>query len=206
MADPSVRTDPKSWVLEAVERHEQALVVYAARLLGDREAARDVVQDVFLRLCRQEPERVGPHLAEWLFTVCRNRATDLLRRKGRMTSLADEHGQQAASPEPAPGEALELSEEAAHVMALLRGLPESQQEVIRLRFQNGFSYREISGITGHSVTNVGYLMHAGMKTLRARLTGLQARALHPGSLADGHPDSSATPAPRFQARLGWRPE
>ena len=41
--------------------------------------------------------------------------------------------------------------------------------MIRLKFQNGFSYREISRISGHSVTNVGYLIHVGLKTLRGQL-------------------------------------
>jgi DNA-directed RNA polymerase specialized sigma24 family protein len=48
-------------------------------------------------------------------------------------------------------------------------LPPSQREVIRLKFQNGFSYKEISRISGHSVSNVGYLIHAGIKALRGEL-------------------------------------
>ena len=36
--------------------------------------------------------------------------------------------------------------------------------------QNGFSYQEISRITGHSVSNVGYLIHVGMKSIRSRMT------------------------------------
>ena len=55
------------------------------------------------------------------------------------------------------------------MLALLDTLPPNQREVIRLKFQNGFSYQEISRISGHSVSNVGYLIHAGIKTLRGRL-------------------------------------
>jgi RNA polymerase sigma-70 factor (ECF subfamily) len=55
------------------------------------------------------------------------------------------------------------------VLDLLETLPASQREVIRLKFQNGFSYQEISRISGHSVTNVGYLLHVGLKSLRHRL-------------------------------------
>ena len=50
-----------------------------------------------------------------------------------------------------------------------RTAPRNQREVIRLKFQNGFSYQEISRISGHSVSNVGYLIHAGIKALRAHL-------------------------------------
>ena len=60
------------------------------------------------------------------------------------------------------------------MLDLLDALPPNQREVIRLKFQNGFSYQEISRISGHSVGNVGYLIHVGLKTLR-------------GQLADGQP-------------------
>ena len=71
----------------------------------------------------------------------------------------------------------ERRDAAARVLDLLETLPASQREVIRLKFQNGFSYREISRISGHSVTHVGYLIHTGLKTLRGQLNdGPPARA------------------------------
>ena len=52
----AVRPDPEygAWIREAVARFEGPLAIYATRLLGDAESARDVVQDTFLRLCSQE--------------------------------------------------------------------------------------------------------------------------------------------------------
>jgi RNA polymerase sigma-70 factor (ECF subfamily) len=162
------------WIRSSVGRFEGPLVLYATRLLGDAERARDVVQDTFLKLCAQDRGDVEHRMAEWLFTVCRNRALDVLRKEGRMTRLNDEQVQLYASPEPGPTDALERREEAARVLDMLEQLPPSQREVIRLKFQNGFSYREISRISGHSVTNVGYLLHAGLKTIRLRLAAGQA--------------------------------
>ena len=46
-------------------------------------------------------------------------------------------------------------------------LPANQQEVVRLKFQNGFSYKEISRITTLSVGNVGFLIHTAVARLRA---------------------------------------
>ena len=57
----------------------------------------------------------------------------------------------------------------SRVLELLEALPANQREVVRLKFQNGFSYQEISRISGHSVSNVGYLIHAGIKALRVQL-------------------------------------
>jgi RNA polymerase sigma-70 factor (ECF subfamily) len=158
-----------AWVREAVGRFEGPLNLYATRLLGDPETARDVVQDTFLRLCAQDRASVGTHLAEWLFTVCRNRALDVLRKEHRMTQLREEQVNRCLSPAPGPLEAAERHELGTRVLALLETLPPNQRDVIRLKFQNGFSYQEISRISGHSVSNVGYLIHAGIKTLRSCL-------------------------------------
>jgi len=161
--------DDGSWVRAAVARFEAPLTLYAARLLGGSDAARDVVQETFLRLCVQDRAVIECRLAEWLFTVCRNRALDVLRKESRMTRLSDEQVHHRASPDPNPSDVVERRESASRVLDLLESLPVNQREVIRLKFQNGFSYQEISRISGHSVTNVGYLLHVGLKSLRHQL-------------------------------------
>ena len=54
-------------------------------------------------------------------------------------------------------------------MDALTRIPPPQEEVIRLKFQEGLTYREISQVTGHSVSNVGYLIHTGLKAIRTVL-------------------------------------
>jgi RNA polymerase sigma-70 factor (ECF subfamily) len=49
-------------------------------------------------------------------------------------------------------------------------LPANQQEVIRLKFQSGLSYREISRVTGLTVSHVGVLIHTGLKSIRIKLS------------------------------------
>ncbi|MDX2038319.1 MAG: sigma-70 family RNA polymerase sigma factor [Isosphaeraceae bacterium] len=158
-----------SWIREAVERYQAPLTLYAAKLLGNGEEARDVVQETFLRLCKQTRSEIEPRLAEWLFTVCRNRALDVLRKESRMSRLTDEQVETRAGDAPSPDALAERHELSAKVVELLDGLPPNQRDTIRLKFQNGFSYQEISRITGHSVSNVGYLIHVGMKSLRAQM-------------------------------------
>jgi RNA polymerase sigma-70 factor (ECF subfamily) len=60
----------------------------------------------------------------------------------------------------------------ADVFRALADLPANQAEVIRLKFQNGFSYREISRVTKLTETNVGFLIHTGLKTMRQRVRAL----------------------------------
>jgi DNA-directed RNA polymerase specialized sigma24 family protein len=50
---------------EVLRQHEGPLVRYAVRLTGNLETARNVVQDALVRLCREKPERLNSHLAEW---------------------------------------------------------------------------------------------------------------------------------------------
>ena len=134
---------------------------YATRLCGDVETARDVVQECFLELCRQRPGDLNGYLRQWLFTVCRNRAFDQLRKKdGRMTTL------EGTEPLVEPTDTLEQREQTGQVLDRVRELPARQQEVLRLKFQQGLSYREIAAVIDVSVSNVGFLLHTALKTLR----------------------------------------
>lgn len=155
-----------AFVRSAVEQFQAPLLRYAARLVGDPDRARDVVQDTFVRLVAQPAAAVEGHLAEWLFTVCRNRAFDLSRKEGRMKQFEEGAVERVVATEARPGAALEAAETQAAILRLVDQLPPHQQEVIRLKFQNGFSYKEISRITALSVGNVGFLIHTAIKTLR----------------------------------------
>jgi RNA polymerase sigma-70 factor (ECF subfamily) len=159
----------RNWIRAALQRHEGPLILHARRITGDLERARDVVQETFLRLCSRPREQVEPHLAEWLFTVSRNIALDL-HRKERAMENEDTKGEHK-SLEPDPAAAALNKEAGSRVLALLDSLPEKQQEVLRLKFQAGLSYKEIQRVTGHSIGNVGYLVHVGLKSLRERLSG-----------------------------------
>lgn len=70
-----------------------------------------------------------------------------------------------------PHGSLERSDAAKRALVALAELPPSQQEVLRLRLQEELSYKEISAVTGHSVSHVGVLVHVGLKTVRQRLGG-----------------------------------
>lgn len=158
-----------AWVHDALRRYEGPLIRYAAQITGDVDRARDVVQDTFLRLCAKEPEELKDCLAQWLFTVCRNRALDLKRKESRMSPLDQMETEACESPGLSPAAAAEQSESTGEILRMLETLPANQQEVIRLKFQGGLSYQEISQVTKLSVTNVGFLIHTAIKTIRRRL-------------------------------------
>jgi len=161
-------------VRSALDEFEGPLLRYAQRITGDVERARDVVQETFLRLWKEDAAELDGRLPQWLFTVCRNLALDVRRKEQRMTSLAelthprDFQKSLGCSEDPPPDETAATADAAEQVAGWLNRLPANQQEVIRLKFQNGLKYKQIAEITGLSVTNVGFLIHKGIAALREK--------------------------------------
>ena len=164
-------SDGHGWILAAVDAYELPLVRYARRLLGDVDLAADAVQHAFVQLCGQSRDTAGEKPAAWLFRVCRNRALDHLRRAGREQQLveaAGEHGagviEQPAAADPAADPAIAV--EQRELAARLRDLPAPQREAIDL-WCEGFTAKEIAGITGRTEGNVRVLTHRGLTALRS---------------------------------------
>lgn len=164
--------DRSEWVRDAMTRHEGPLVRYAQRITGDLEAARDVVQDTFLKLCTANRDQVADHLAPWLYRVCRNRALDLRKKEARMQPLSDERAAVEAGPDPGPAARAEGKETATMLRTVIDALPDQQQEVFRLKFQDQMSYKEISAVTGFPLNNVRYLIHTALKQVRSELRAM----------------------------------
>ena len=162
--------DGSDWIVKTLERYENQLLRYSAWLLDDVDKARDVVQEAFLRLCREDPDSMRARLPQWLFTVCRNLAFDLHNRNARTESLDDTHVLDQREVAAAI-EALEQRELFDRILAVTESLPKNQREVIYLRFQCGFSYKEISNLTGLSIGNVGFLIHAALERIRHQVQG-----------------------------------
>lgn len=159
----------EQFIEQAMVDFESSLIGYAATILNDTDRARDVVQDTFIRLCQQDPGKVQDNLKSWLFTVCRNRAFDLLRKDTRLQALDEIHWKKIAEPQLPPDEQADLNERLSRVMKFLNRLPAQQREVILLKFQQQLSYQEIHDLTGLNPGNIGFLIHTGLSRLRQLL-------------------------------------
>jgi RNA polymerase sigma-70 factor (ECF subfamily) len=170
--DPAARR-----VRRAIDEHEIPLTRYAMSLLRDLDRARDAVQDTFLKLYQQPVDGMAEtKVKSWLFTVCRNRSLDIIKKEKRMISIDEQQIGNVRSAEPDPSELTQAAEDrqalAGHLEEVMRhmdGLPTNQREVLRLKFQGGMSYKEIAGALDLSVSNVGFLLHSGLKRLRKSL-------------------------------------
>src|SRR5205814_6949187 len=123
-----------------LRRFELPLPQFATRITGDRERARDVVQETFVKF-QNNGAFPNPEPATWLFTVCRNGALNVCRKERRMQYLdeklieARESGRQ-----PMPLERLEEQEATGFLLKIVATLQPSQQDVLKLKFQYDLSY------------------------------------------------------------------
>jgi RNA polymerase sigma-70 factor (ECF subfamily) len=153
-------------VERAISEYQSPLIGFARTIVHDTDRARDIVQDTFIRLYQQDVGKVRDGLKSWLFTVCRNRALDVLRKEKRLVLVEDETLTAKDSEISSPGEIAATNDRVKLVKSYIARLPQNQATAITLKFEKGYSYKEISDETGLTNGNVGFLIHAGMKRLR----------------------------------------
>jgi RNA polymerase sigma-70 factor (ECF subfamily) len=154
---------------------ESPLLSYALRLLGERAAAEDVVQEAFMKLHAQFAEVREPR--RWLYRTVHNLALNQRRQDRKVVPLAQpgqEQSAETADPEPLPDEQIIRWEGIGLVRLSLGTLDERSREVVRLKFNEDLSYKQIAERTGLEPGHVGYLLHHALKAIAAELarTGL----------------------------------
>lgn len=179
-------SDTHQLFLETLQRYERPLIRYAHGHTGNLEDARDIVQDVFVKLSQHLDTLDHGKLAPWLFTVCRNRALDHHRKHQRLVVMETETLDLEAAADPAPNDAMETRETATALRELIETLPTRQREAVRLKFIAGLDYQQISAAMQTSIGNVGYLIHHGVAALKTKWLA--------------HDQPSSTPA-KFKAAM-----
>jgi RNA polymerase sigma-70 factor (ECF subfamily) len=163
-----------------VADHEAKLLRYIGGLIGDRDAAQDVVQEVFLKLHQQIAKNGWDsieHLPTWLSRVAHNQAIDIARKKHREKEVIKESTQEqppAEATQGDPGEAagegsLEDREMQGIAVEELRKLPPDLREPLLLKVYQGLTVRQIAQVTGMSNTMVFNRTAEALKTLAQRM-------------------------------------
>lgn len=168
------RDPDQTFLLDTLERYERPLIRYALSIINDLDQARDIAQEVFIKLSQNLRNLDRNQIAPWLFTVCKNRALDHYRKNQRIVPMDTTFLDQQSSTAPAPSQSLEDNEFSQQLQHWMSELPEKQREAVRLKFQLGLSYKEISEILDTSTGNVGTLIHLGVTQLRQRWLSLNA--------------------------------
>ena len=124
-------------------RHHRRLYGFLVRLTGDRDAADDLVQDVFLRLLRfKESFRDDGQFVPWLFRIARNLAADRYR-DSRATMSLDQH-EAGTDGDAAALDSLIATENHQQLERALAALPVTHREVLLLRGVEQLSHRELA--------------------------------------------------------------
>ena len=161
-------TYPGGGLDEAFRLHRAGLVRVAAFILGDRGAAEDVVQDVFVRL-HERADLMNGDPQYYLRSAVINGCRTTLRRRRLIRRHAEQQGQQSACPPLTMEEAAMLDEDRRRVLAALATLPRRRREVLVLRFYLDLSEAEIADTLGISPGTVKSTAARGLAALAKQL-------------------------------------
>ncbi len=166
--------DPKDSSLEALfEALETSLLGYAYGLVRSSEQAQDLVQEAFLRLHAHWDRVRDPK--PWLFRTVHHLAVSYLRRSSRTFQLGtieeslQSQGEEVGTPHPIPDEWIAHQEALGLVRLTLDALDDRSQTLIRLKFEQHRTYRQIAEETGLTVGHVGYLLHHAIHAMSIEL-------------------------------------
>jgi RNA polymerase sigma-70 factor (ECF subfamily) len=141
------------------DRHRDRIFTYACYVLGDRDDAEDVTQEVLVRLWKNLDSLEEPRVFPWLLHVTRNACIDALRRRRtyRAVVASDPEGDMMARV-PSP-----------HVERALQELSEPYRSIVILREIQDLRYEEICEALGLPLNTVKVYLHRGRRKLREKL-------------------------------------
>ena len=135
------------------QRYKHALFAFCMRLLKDRDDALDAVQEAFVKIHNRLPTLHDPaSFRAWMFTIVRNEAYAILRRKKNLEGLDGEA--QDVWEEGTPLDSMIGKERVEIVQRLLERLKPEYREVLMLREYEQLSYAEIAAVTGDTESSV----------------------------------------------------
>jgi RNA polymerase sigma-70 factor (ECF subfamily) len=163
------------------DTHAEALRRYARRFVRSREAAEDLVQEVFFRLWRGwDTVETGPGIRAYLYVATRSRALNYIRHENteaRAHLLAFPRGITADEPALPPDgdKKLEADDITRAIEQVLASMPPRQREVAALRLRHQRSTADIARQLGISPRTVEVHIGRATKALRERLPALLGR-------------------------------
>jgi len=165
-----------------VNRHQTSILNLVYRLIGDRTQAKDLAQEVFLRVW-QSAKSYEPKakFTTWIYRItanlCFNELKSARRKKWFSFNRSDEDGghtfeETLADSAPSAEDILLQKERSRQISDALQRLPENQRMALVLKRYDGLSYQEIAQIIGCSVSAVESLLVRAKRTLQEKLKDL----------------------------------
>lgn len=148
---------------------------FAFRLLGDSEEAKDVVQEVLIKIWNGREEEIQ-NMEAWCMRVTKNLSLDRLRSLKRKQTDSLE-GMEVKQETLSPYERTEIQESMKRINELMATLPDKQREVMHLRDIEGYSYNEIGEILEIDLSQVKVYLFRARNAVREKLLKLNAYGL-----------------------------
>jgi RNA polymerase sigma-70 factor (ECF subfamily) len=151
-----------------LKKYWPGVTLFAARLLNDREAAKDVTQETFIRLWQGRTQVRPDLLRAYLYRVARNLVSDELRKRAvrtRWTRNRPPGSRAAESPE----QIFDSREVHVDVVQAILALPPRRREAFTLVFLHDLSYKEVAAVMGISAATVKNQISAALTDLRTAL-------------------------------------
>jgi RNA polymerase sigma-70 factor (ECF subfamily) len=173
-----IRTGDRAAFMAFYDRFSPFMFSVAARVLGDRKEAEDVLQEVMLVIWNKSGEydpQLGS-LSSWSVALTRNKALDRLRARTRRLRLIEEVAimadQSDSSSSPSANDILHGRERAQMLRSAMQELPTDQRLAIELAFFTGMSQSDIAARLQQPLGTVKARIRRGMLRLREQLGGL----------------------------------
>ncbi len=155
------------------ERHHAALFDFLSRMTGNRTAAEDLVQDVFVRMLKyRRTFRDDGRFETWMFHIARNARSEYFRRRAGVELNDDETD--APTEAPGPAHLVERDEQTALLRRALLQLRDDRRELIVLARYRGMKHEAIAELLDVDVGTVKVRIHRALKELREIFLSLSA--------------------------------
>lgn len=153
---------------EVVERYSRKVFALCYRLLRNQEDARDMAQEVFVRIyAKRRSFKAASQLYTWIYRIAANMCfSELKRRKPGSVPLEDVEAVLAAKESDDPDSRERLQ---ALVAGALENLPPKQKSVFIMRFYDKMAFAEIAEAAGTSVGTAKANFHFAVERLRSIL-------------------------------------
>jgi RNA polymerase sigma-70 factor (ECF subfamily) len=155
------------------DRYGSAVMGLALRIIGDRAAAEEIVQETFWRVWRKANtyQAQRGNFTSWFFSIVRNLSIDVLRRQRlqRPIDKPEEYVEQIPDPSADVVEAAWLNGRRQKVQAAMATLPMEQRDVIERAYFNGMTHQEIARSTGEPLGTIHTRARLALQKLREAL-------------------------------------
>lgn len=169
LVQQALKGNKNAW-MTLVTRYEGSIFNYTLRMVGNREDAKDLMQDIFISVFRNLSSFRGEaKFKNWLFRIAHYRCIEFYRRKKPTTSLDEAPEQVEHERDACPEYSLKQGQQAQALTIAMQRLPVNQRSVVELKFFQNFTFDEIAEQLGVSSNTAKSRLYSALDKLKGEL-------------------------------------